>query len=129
MDTNTKSPEIITHSCFINWWDMHLVQGAVIFWLGAEMAPMLDILPFHLWKLGCPCLLLFLGALPEIELESRSGCVDCLPCWWKEDEVPHFLVLCSGVNSEVISKSGQRQAPGLCPWVVLLGFHSGMDIL
>ena len=78
----------------------------MLFQLGVEHVPILNILLWHLWKLGCPGLLLFFGAWSQIDFESRSGDVDFLACWWEEDEIPFFLVLGEGINSEKIPELG-----------------------
>ena len=92
------------------------------------MAPMLDVLFLRSWKLCCQGLLLFLGTLAEIELESGSGDMDFLACWWKWDEIPLFLVLCGGVDSKVILESGEG-GEGLHNSVVFASLHSVTDIL
>ena len=104
------------------------MDGAMPLWLGVELAPMLDTWFCHFWKSGCPGLLLFFRALTEIELESRSGDTDFLACWWEEDEIPLFLLLGDGVNSETVPELGHWRT-GLCSQLVLPGLHSFTDIL
>ena len=69
-------------------------------------------------------LLLFFGALAEIEFKSRSGDTDFLACWWEQNEIPLFLVL----GDRVLSEVGER-CTGLYNQLVLLALHSVMDVL
>ena len=70
--------------------------------LGVELAPILNILLWKFWKLGCRPLLLFFGVWSHVDLESRSGDTHFLACWWEEDEIPLFLELGDGINSATI---------------------------
>ena len=80
-----EPPWVRTHSGLINWRNVDLVKRAMFVQPGAEHAPILDILLWHLWKLGCPSLLLFFGAWLQVGLESRLQDVDFLACRWGED--------------------------------------------
>ena len=103
---NDESSGIRAFSSLINWRDVNSVKRAMFLQLGVELVPISNILLLHLRKPGCPGLLLFFGAWSWIEFESRSEDKDFIACWLEEDEIPFFLFLGDGANSETIPEAG-----------------------